>query len=102
MVTRTQILNAIADSTSVKVEELKSRSRIEIVSCARQLYFNCARYLTKESYGFIGEICGRSHGAVLHGVSKVDELWQSNDQMLSFMIENVDKKYPEIVKHLKK
>jgi chromosomal replication initiation ATPase DnaA len=100
MITRAEIIKAIADSTSVTELEIIGKCQISIVVIARQLYFNCARCLTNYTNSYIGEYVGRDETTVINGIRRIDKLEKENNQLLCFMIENVAKKYPHIVKHL--
>lgn len=65
------ILFDISQKSRIPIETLKAKTRKREVVEARQIYFKRAKELTTSSLASIGELVGRDHATVLHGIKTV-------------------------------
>jgi chromosomal replication initiator protein len=77
-----KIITTVAQHYDLPEEELIGRSRRRTVSHPRQLCMYIIREETDTSLPQIGELLGgRDHTTVLHGIDKITELIETNDQV---------------------
>lgn len=79
-------IKAIADATALefalKVEELRSSSRIEKIALARKIAMFICRRDTKEPLTVIGEFFGRKHSTVIAACDSVEKLLAESPDVL--------------------
>jgi chromosomal replication initiator protein len=78
-VTIEEIQKRVADYYNIKVTEMSSARRAQMVARPRQVAMYLAKQLTSRSLPEIGRKFGnRDHTTVMHAVKKVDQLRQSD------------------------
>lgn len=88
----TEIASAAAKVFGVKVSELKSASRSQTISTARQVAMYIAREQTDLNYKTVGQFFGRgNHSTVIHACKKIRGLIDSNP-VLAHNVELVEKR----------
>jgi chromosomal replication initiator protein len=85
------ILKIVSDHYGVSVDELRSKSRRQAISQARQVAMWMARQLTDESYENIGAaVGGRDHSTVYYSVTAV-QTKQLNDRSYAYELDRLKK-----------
>jgi chromosomal replication initiator protein len=74
-----QICSVVCERFSLAESELISRRRSRHVVLPRQVAMYLSRRLLKASYPRIGELFGRDHSTVIHGVTAVERLIKGDD-----------------------
>ncbi len=73
--TLSRIQEVVADHYNLKVSDLKSKKRTEMVSLPRQVAMYLSRELTSDSHASIGDAFGgKDHSTVIHAINKIKEL----------------------------
>jgi chromosomal replication initiator protein len=90
--TPTAVLQVIADSFNVSIEDLKGNSRRREISVARQIGMYLMRQHTNLSFPRIGEeFGGKDHTTVLYSHEKISQLRQTDPQMAKTIRELSDR-----------
>ena len=66
------VIEVIATAFNLDSDTLKGKKRVARVNHARQLAMFLAREMTASSLPQIGDVFGRSHTTVLHGINKIE------------------------------
>ncbi|MCU0533447.1 MAG: chromosomal replication initiator protein DnaA [Hydrococcus sp. Prado102] len=91
-VTPEKILNAVADTFKVSVEDLKGNSRRREISVARQIGMYLMRQHTDLSLPRIGEeFGGKDHTTVMYSCEKIGQLQQQDPQLSQTLLNLSDR-----------
>ena len=81
-ITPSLIINVVADHFSVSIEDIVSKKRNKEIALPRQVYMYLCRELTDVSLDSIGSnVGGRDHTTVMHGVDKIKEDINNNEEL---------------------
>jgi len=82
VVTPALIINVVAEHFGVKPEDITSKKRNSEFVLPRQICMYLCRELTETSYVNIGKLLGKKdHTTVIHGVNKITNELQNNDEL---------------------
>ncbi|MBK8137879.1 MAG: chromosomal replication initiator protein DnaA [Chloroflexi bacterium] len=85
-VTMADILNAVAETFSVPVDEITGKGRTSRVSLARQVVMLLARELTELSLVQVGDyLGGRQHSTIIAGIQKMSQLLAEDADLSALM-----------------
>jgi chromosomal replication initiator protein len=84
-----QICQVVCERFSLAESELHSRRRSRHVALPRQIAMYLCRRLLGASYPRIGELFGRDHSTVIHGVTAIERLLKSDDGLRA-TVENLE------------
>ena len=83
-VTPSLILNVVAEHFNVKAEDITSKKRNAEFVQPRQVFMYLYRELTDTSLNNIAKFLGKKdHTTVIHGINKIEEEMQMNDELRS-------------------
>lgn len=68
------VLRIVAKKSRIPIEELLFGNRKREIVEARQIYFKRAKEITKNTLAIIGELVGKDHATVLHGIKIVNNV----------------------------
>jgi chromosomal replication initiator protein len=85
-----QICEAVCERFSLTVSELQSRRRSRHVAVPRQIAMYLCRRLLRSSYPRIGELFGRDHSTVIHGVTTIERQLKRDDGLRA-TVENLER-----------
>ena len=76
-------LSCVSDATETPEEDLMGRSRVQPCCTYRFMLYKIARHeiggtYTRPSFSWIGERMDRDHGAVMHGIDRIEEYLESD------------------------
>ena len=81
-ITPSLIINVVADHFGVSIEDIVSKKRNKEIALPRQVYMYLCRELTDVSLDSIGSnVGGRDHSTVMHGVDKIKEDINNNEEL---------------------
>ena len=81
-VTPSLILNVVAEHFNVKAEDITSKKRNAEFVQPRQVFMYLYRELTDTSLNNIAKFLGKKdHTTVIHGINKIEEEMQMNDEL---------------------
>ncbi len=90
------IINIVAEYFNLKPEDITSKKRNSEFVEARQVVMYLCRDMTDASFQSIGKLLGKKdHSTIIHGVDKITEKIQSNEDYKN-KIENIKKKISPI------
>lgn len=90
------IIHVVAEYFNLKPEDITSKKRNSEFVEARQVVMYLCRSMTDASYQSIGKLLGKKdHSTIIHGVDKITEKIQSNEDYKN-KIENIKKKISPI------
>lgn len=75
------IQKAVAGYYSIKISDLKSKSRKASIARPRQIAMTLSKQLTSLSLPEIGEAFERDHTTVIHAIKKIDEMKSSDPKI---------------------
>ncbi|MBT9169445.1 MAG: Chromosomal replication initiator protein DnaA [Syntrophomonadaceae bacterium] len=86
------VQNVVAEHYNIKLSDMKSKRRTEILAVPRQIAMYIARELTNESHISIGEAFGgKDHSTVIHAINKI-KAKVSSDPFFNAEINKIIKK----------
>lgn len=81
-ITPSLIINVVAEHFGVSIEDIVSKKRNKEIALPRQVYMYLCRELTDVSLDSIGSnVGGRDHTTVMHGVDKIKEDINNNEEL---------------------
>ena len=81
-ITPSLIMNVVADHFGVSIEDIVSKKRNKEIVIPRQVYMYLCRELTDVSLDNIGNnIGGKDHSTVMHGIEKIKEDINNNEEL---------------------
>ena len=81
-ITPSLIINVVAEHFGVSIEDIVSKKRNKEIALPRQVYMYLCRELTDVSLDSIGSnVGGRDHSTVMHGVDKIKEDINNNEEL---------------------
>ena len=81
-ITPSLIINVVAEHFGVSIEDIVSKKRNKEIVIPRQVYMYLCRELTDVSLDSIGSnVGGRDHSTVMHGVDKIKEDINNNEEL---------------------
>lgn len=81
-ITPTVIINVVAEHFGVRPEDITSKKRNSEFVTPRQVVMYLCREMTDVSYTNIGKLLGKKdHTTVIHGVNKIEEELQINEEL---------------------
>lgn len=91
MLNSNNLLQIVANSIGKSDELIKSRSRSRMLVTARHIYFYFARNYLNMTLKEIGQELGiRDHATVIHGLNKVNDMIDINDDVYCRLIHHID------------
>lgn len=83
MITPDKIIEIVCDHFKLAVKEVQSRSRVREFVYARNIIFYLLRKHTKMSLKSSGELFGRDHTTVIHGIETLNNLMYTDTDVRS-------------------
>ena len=81
-ITPSLIINVVAEHFGVSIDDIVSKKRNKEIALPRQVYMYLCRELTDVSLDSIGSnVGGRDHTTVMHGVDKIKEDINNNEEL---------------------
>lgn len=90
-ITSQLIIEVVSEHFQISLEQILSKERSNSVARPRQIAMYLCKNMTNDSLESIGVMLGRDHSTIIHGIKKITEEYNSNENT-RILIETIKKK----------